>query len=132
MSSSDKSAGDRSTTATKSSNAETFRVMPLQVSAHVCNSTNYVRLKATIIRAHSSFADLRRVGDYASKPDDFKFDNCSATHIPSYQDVWGENVRTIKLHSTKFTLDGKFLLNHDTKQFVNLNEYKAASIDEDG
>ncbi|MBR1807130.1 MAG: hypothetical protein IJ774_12205 [Selenomonadaceae bacterium] len=46
--------------------------------------------------------------------------------------MWGENVRTIKLHSTKFTLDGKFLLNHDTKQFVNLNEYKAASIDENG
>lgn len=72
------------------------------------------------------------VGDYASKPDDFKFDGCSAEHIPSYQDVWGENVRAIGLGSTKFKLDNKFLLNHDTKQFVNLNEYKAASIDKEG
>lgn len=72
------------------------------------------------------------VGDYASEPDDFKFDECSAMHTPNYQDVWGKNVRAIGLRSTKFTLDDKFLLNHDTKQFVDLNEYKTASIDKDG
>lgn len=72
------------------------------------------------------------VGDYASEPDDLKFDNCSAGRVPTYNDVWGKNVRTIGLRSTKFTLDNKFLLNHDTKQFVDLNEYKAASIAEDG
>ena len=34
--------------------------------------------------------------------------------------------------SSDFTLDGKFLLNHDTKQFINLDEYKANSIDKHG
>ena len=72
------------------------------------------------------------VGDYATDSNDFKFVNCSAKSTPNYRDVWNENVRAIGLRSTKFTLDNKFLLNHDTKQFVDLNEYKAASLDEDG
>ena len=33
---------------------------------------------------------------------------------------------------TDFTLDHKFLLNHDTKEFVDLDDYKEKSVDNDG
>ena len=72
------------------------------------------------------------VGDYADEPDDFHFDLPSFVYIPNYYEIWGE---TVKLHSSKssdFTLDNKFLINHDTKQFINLNDYKANSIDKNG
>lgn len=72
------------------------------------------------------------VGDYANEPDDFKFANCSAAYIPCYKEVWREGVETRGIRSVDFKLDNKFLLNHDTKQFVNLNEYKAASADRHG
>lgn len=72
------------------------------------------------------------VGDYATEPDDFDFPNCSAFYVPSYGEVWGDNVSAIGVSSTDFTLDGKFLLNHDTKQFVDLDAYKAASTDKHG
>ena len=72
------------------------------------------------------------VGDYADEPDDFNFPNCSVFYVPSYDEVWGDTVSAIGVASTDFTLDGKFLLNHDTKQFVDLDEYKANSIDKHG
>ena len=46
--------------------------------------------------------------------------------------MWGDPVSAIGVASTDFTLDGKFLLNHDTKQFVDLDEYKVNSIDNHG
>lgn len=69
------------------------------------------------------------VGDYADEPDDFDFQNCSAFYVPSYKEVWGETVSTISIVSSDFNLDGKFLLNHDTNQFIDLNEYKRLSKD---
>ena len=72
------------------------------------------------------------VGDYATEPDDFDFPNCSAFYVPSYGEVWGDRVSAIGVSSTDFTLDGKFLLNHDTKQFVDLDEYKTACTDKHG
>ena len=69
------------------------------------------------------------VGDYADEPDDFDFPNCSAFYVPCYKEVWGETVSTISIVSTDFSIDGKFLLNHDTKQFIDLNEYKKLSKD---
>lgn len=72
------------------------------------------------------------VGDYANDAADFIFPNSSAISVPCYEDVWGDNVRLIKSTSTDFTLDDKFLLNLDTKQYVDLNEYKAKSQDKDG
>ena len=71
-------------------------------------------------------------GDYADEPDDFNFPNCSAFYIPCYKEVWGEVVIPIGVASTDFNLDGKFLLNHDTKQFIDLNEYKKLSTDKHG
>ena len=72
------------------------------------------------------------VGDYADEPDDFNFPNCSAFYVPCYGEVWGDTVSAIGVSFTDFTLDGKFLLNHDNKQFVDLDEYKAESVDKDG
>lgn len=71
-------------------------------------------------------------GDYADEPNDFNFSNCSAFYVPSYGEVWGDSVSAIGVASTDFTLDCKFLLNHDTKQFVDLDEYKVNSIDKHG
>ena len=72
------------------------------------------------------------VGDYADEPDDFDFQNCSAFYVPCYKEVWGETIDTNTVSFSDFTLDGKFLLNHDTKQFVDLAEYKSASVDKHG
>ena len=71
------------------------------------------------------------VGDY-SNDDDFDFYLNSSFYTPTYKEIWGE---TVKLHgstSSDFTLDHKFLLNHDTKEYVDLDEYKEKSADKDG
>ena len=83
-------------------------------------------------RLYKEVGRVAWVGDYADEPDDFCFKNCSAFYVPSYREVWGDGVLTLGLTSTDFTLDGKFLLNYDTRQFVSLDEYKAASVDKDG
>lgn len=80
-------------------------------------------------RLHNRLGRVVWCGDYANEPDDFYFPNCSASYIPCYREVWGDNVKTLSSTSTDFKLDDKFLLNYDTKQFVDLNEYKAKSID---
>lgn len=71
------------------------------------------------------------VGDYA-EDSDFIFDIDSSVYIPNYFEIWGNTVRTRSVKSSNFTLDNKFLINHDTKQFLDLNEYKANSIDNNG
>ena len=72
------------------------------------------------------------VGDYATEPADFKFANNSAFYVPNYNEVWGNKVELITLHGTDFTLDGKFLLNHDTNEYLDLDEYKEKSKDKEG
>ena len=72
------------------------------------------------------------VGDYANQEDDFDFPINSSLHSPTYNDVWGDNVKLLPSKSVDFSLDDKFLINHDTMQYINLNEYKATSIDKDG
>ena len=37
----------------------------------------------------------------------------------------------LTVYSTDFTLDNKFLLNHDTKEFIDLNSYKENAMDKD-
>ena len=81
------------------------------------------------------YNELGRViwcGDYADEPDDFNFPNCSASYVPCYKEIWGDKVQTLSSTSTDFKLDDKFLINHDTKEFVDLNEYKSKSIDKHG
>ena len=83
-------------------------------------------------RLYNEVGRVAWVGDYADESDDFHFPHCSAFYVPSYSEVWSDSVQTLGSTSTDFTLDGKFLLNHDTAQYVNLDEYKAASQDAEG
>ena len=71
------------------------------------------------------------VGDY-SNDDDFNFKNSSAFYTPCYKEVWCDGAKTLTSPVTDFTLDHKFLLNHDTKEFVDLDDYKSKSVDKDG
>ena len=93
--------------------------------------------KNPFVNAFSEFLynEPRRVawvGDYADEPDDFDFPNCSAFYVPCYKEIWGETIQPIGVVSSDFKLDGKFLLNHDRQQFVDLNEYKRLSVGKDG
>ena len=71
-------------------------------------------------------------GDYAGEEGDFDFNLNSSFYTPSYKEVWGETVNLHGSESTNFTLDHKFLLNHDTKEFIDLDEYKEKSQDSNG
>ena len=66
-------------------------------------------------------------GDYANEPDDFKFAINTALYTPSYEEVWGRNIKFLPLISINFTLDNKYLVNYDTMQYLDLNEYKTSS-----
>ena len=72
------------------------------------------------------------MGDYADDNGDFNFAINSAFYTPCYKEVWGEGVKTSTSTATDFTLDNKFLLNHDTKEYVDMEEYKEKSVDNDG
>lgn len=72
------------------------------------------------------------VGDYADEPEDFCFSNCSAFYVPCYRAIWGDKVKLQTILSTGFTLDEKFLVNYDTKEYVDLEEYKKLSVDKHG
>lgn len=72
------------------------------------------------------------VGDYATDPNDFKFPNSSAFYTPSYKQIWGNKVKLNTTHLTDFTLDDKFLINYDTKEFIDLNCYKEKATDKSG
>lgn len=83
-------------------------------------------------RLYNKFGRVVWCGDYADEPNDFNFPNCSASYIPCYREVWGDNVKTFSSISTDFTLYDKFLINYDLKQYVDLNEYKEKSKGRDG
>ena len=72
------------------------------------------------------------VGDYAREPDDFHFKINSALHTPTYNEVWGSNVKPISISRSDFSLEHKFLVNFDTQEFINLDEYKEESESDDG
>ena len=71
-------------------------------------------------------------GDYADDNGDFDFNLNSAVYVPCEKEVWGETVKLFKSKSTDFSLDNKFLLNHDTADYIDLNEYREKSRDKDG
>ena len=72
------------------------------------------------------------VGDYATEPDDFNFNLPAGIVRPNYKKVWGNRVTYLTCQPSDFTLDDKFLINYDTRQFIDLNEYKAKSVNDDG
>lgn len=63
-------------------------------------------------------------GDYADKPNDFNFKIDTSKRTPSYKSIWGDKVKKIGIKKKYFTLDNKFLVNHDTKEYLDLQEYK--------
>lgn len=71
-------------------------------------------------------------GDYADEPNDFKFAINTALHTPNYEEVWHSNITLLPLPFANFTLDNKYLINYDTMQYLNLNEYKSASKSNQG
>ena len=48
------------------------------------------------------------------------------------QKVCGNRVTYLTCQPSDFTFDDKFLINYDTSQFIDLNEYKAKSVNDDG
>ena len=52
--------------------------------------------------------------------------------MPNYNEVWGDKVKLLTSHSTDFMLDNKFLINYDTREFIDLNLYKKNAKDKDG
>ena len=72
------------------------------------------------------------VGDYATEHDDFNLNVPVAITRPNYKKVWGKNVKLLSCAPSDFTLDGKFFVNFDSRQFINLDEYKANSVASDG
>ena len=72
------------------------------------------------------------VGDYATEPNDFNFNLPVGIVRPNYKKVWGNRVTYLTCQPSDFTLDDKFLINYDTRQFIDLNEYKAKSVNDDG
>ena len=74
---------------------------------------------------------LAWVGDYA-EDSDFEALKTTALYVPNCEVVWGAGVKKHGVSSTDFTLDGKFLLNRETKQFIDMDAYKLASTDKHG
>lgn len=68
------------------------------------------------------------VGEY-SEEKDFKFDVPDSVLIPSYEDIYGEDedYRDIE-EFIDFTLDGKYLVNFDTEEYIDLDLYKKKSF----
>ncbi len=71
-------------------------------------------------------------GDYATEPDDFNFNLPAGIVRPNYRKVWGKHVTYLTCEPSDFTLDDKFLVNYDVRQFIDLNEYKEKSENNDG
>ena len=71
-------------------------------------------------------------GDYATEPDDFNFNLPAGIVRPNYKKVWGKHVTYLTCEPSDFTLDDKFLINYDAKEYIDLNEYKVASVDKHG
>ena len=66
------------------------------------------------------------VGDYANSVIN-EFPN---TLVPKlYDTAYGESSTPVKtLKSVDFTLDNKFLVNHDTHEYIDLNKYKEENL----
>ena len=67
------------------------------------------------------------IGDYSDNMEgEEKFKDVPVSKI--FNAAWGENIPTIDtLKSSNFTLNLLFLINHDTKEFINCNKYKAVN-----
>lgn len=97
------------------------------------------------------YKDSQRVvfgGDYSDEDDDYAFPLLSdEIRRPNYENIWSEDTNVKKvcskasikeykkkfgedifkdyvIHDESFTLEGTFLVNHDTKEYLSLDDYK--------
>lgn len=50
---------------------------------------------------------------------------CSEASIKEYKKKFGEDIfKDYVIHDESFTLEGTFLVNHDTKEYLSLDDYK--------
>jgi hypothetical protein len=83
---------------------------------------------------------LAWVGDYAEQDDFyandmFKVDRCidDDVAVPNVEKVWGEDAKTSGFDSKeRIALDHKYLVNHEQKVYIDLDEYFKRSVDKEG
>ncbi len=73
------------------------------------------------------------VGDYVEE-DDLPpvMAAAKADYVPAPEEVWGKDVKTPKQVYDGFTTGGKFLVNHTTKQYIDMDAYIERCSDADG
>jgi hypothetical protein len=83
-------------------------------------------VNAVVSRLYNKPNKIAWVGDYAiSVVDDFPNTPVQAL----YNTAYGENSMSMQsLKSNDFTLDDKFLVNHDTAEFIDLNKYYTENL----
>lgn len=63
------------------------------------------------------------VGDYANEVGDFDLDIPSNPIIPDYYNAWGDEVFPSLIEvDDEFSVVGKFLLNHDTREYIEITD----------
>lgn len=67
------------------------------------------------------------VGEYA-EDQDFNFNVLGKVHVPNYEDVYGEESYEDIEKFVDFSLDGKYLVNFDTEEYIDLDIYKKKSF----
>lgn len=90
-------------------------------------SVPFVLAVASLI--YNKKAKIAWVGDYADNSVD-EFPNIPVQEI--YEDVWESEVIMKELKSSDFTLENKFFVNHDLKEYLDLNKYYKENTDKDG
>lgn len=66
------------------------------------------------------------VGDYAYSADDLNIpDGIDVAKL--HEIAWGENSKTQEIHKDELYLDGKYLVNHTKKIYLNCDDYKLRS-----
>lgn len=71
------------------------------------------------------------VGDYAYSADDLNIpDGIDVAKL--HEIAWGENSKTQEIHKDELYLDGKYLVNHTKKIYLNCDDYRRRSMARDG
>lgn len=67
------------------------------------------------------------VGQYAL-PKDFEFDVPDIISVPCYEDVYKDKMDEEDVPHSDFFLDQKYLINYDSQEYIDLEEYKKKSF----
>lgn len=72
------------------------------------------------------------VGDYADDPDDYDFDEDGQIMLKKiYEAAWVEDSKLLGVKKDMLQLDGKFLVNHTDKIYVDCDQYRSLSDSDD-